>query len=65
MRLITITQAAQLLNLTRSGVRDLIVRGRLQADRIGSVWVLSKADVEAYRAERDERRARPRRVAVG
>lgn len=61
----TVSQAAESLQITGEGVRDLIRRGRLVGFRVGPLWMVYTADVERYRGEREERRAKISRVAAG
>ena len=46
----TVTQAAALLDVTRPAVIQLIQRGVLPARRLGSFYVLQRADLLAYQA---------------
>lgn len=46
MRLMTVTEAAKALNVSRQRVRALITKGKLRAEKVGTVWLLRKADVE-------------------
>jgi excisionase family DNA binding protein len=50
--LITITEAAHELRVTRGGVRYLILAGKLRPTRIGARDFLARADVAALRASR-------------
>ena len=62
--MMTTNEAAALLGMTRQGVRALIVRGALPARRIGArLYVLRRAEVEAYRQTRvgKPKRGRPSR----
>lgn len=45
-------EAADLLHVTDRAIRQAITDGRLQAQRIGSRWVLQRENVEHYRAGR-------------
>lgn len=53
---ITITQAAELLGVTRNTVHLAIYSGKLQGVLIGSIWLLQKSDVLAFI---DEKRRTP------
>ena len=46
--LITVTQAAKLYGFSRNYIRQLILRGRLKARKLGAQWVTTPADVEAF-----------------
>ena len=47
--LVTISQAAEQLEVTRDAVYNLITRKRLPAERVGSVWLIQQADLDAYK----------------
>ncbi len=49
--LVTVTQAAERLGLHRDTLLRQIARGVLQAKRLGSIWVVTGAEVERYRRE--------------
>jgi excisionase family DNA binding protein len=49
---ITLTQAAELLGISRPSMHQLITRGVLTSRRLGHLHVLSRADVLAYQASR-------------
>lgn len=46
--LLTTTQAAERLGLSRGRVQVLIRTGRLAAKRVGRDWILSAADVDDF-----------------
>jgi len=45
-------EAAELLEITTSGVTHLVRHGRLEATRFGRAWAISATSVAAYRASR-------------
>lgn len=47
--MLTVSQAAERLGLDRSTLLRQIARGTLHATRLGSVWVITPAEVERYR----------------
>jgi excisionase family DNA binding protein len=47
--MLTVSQAAERLGLDRSTLLRQITRGTLHATRLGSVWVITPAEVERYR----------------
>ncbi len=47
--MVTTTEAARLLHLTRHGVMSAIERGRLHAEKRGRRWYVAVAEVERYR----------------
>lgn len=52
--MLTTTQAAKQLNVNRSRVRQLILSGKLPAEKIGSGrdWFIKEKDVEAFISKR-------------
>lgn len=44
--------AAEYLEITDRGVRDLCARGALSAERVAGRWVIDRADLRAYAARR-------------
>ena len=50
--LISLTQAAEMFGLAADYLRQLVLRGRLKARKIGRNWVTTAADVQAYIASR-------------
>lgn len=46
--LISFTQAAELYGFSTGYLRELAIRGRMQAKKIGSQWLTTPADVEDY-----------------
>jgi excisionase family DNA binding protein len=53
--LLTIKQAAQVLNVSTKTVEREIHAGRLQAVKILSTWRIDPADLRAYRGQKDRR----------
>lgn len=43
---VSITEAAQLLDVSRQRVHALIVNGKLPAERLGSQWIIQRAAVD-------------------
>jgi excisionase family DNA binding protein len=60
--LMTIPQAATVLAMHRAAVFRAVQAGRLPAVKVGGVWVLRRADVEAYRDTPRPRGGRPRKA---
>ena len=56
-RLLTTTEAAELLGVTRDGVYKLVTRGKLRAMRHGNAYAFERADVA--QARRHPRPGRP------
>jgi excisionase family DNA binding protein len=63
--LLTIPQAAALLGMHRAAAFRAVQAGRLPAVRVGGVWVLRRADVEAYRAAPKHAGGRPKQERGG
>ncbi len=53
---LSLTQAAELLGVSRQRVHQLIQRGDIHADRLGHTLMLRRDEVERFRQERDEAR---------
>ncbi len=49
--LLTVTQAAERLGLHRDTLLRQMAKGVLHARRLGSIWVVTGAEVERYRRE--------------
>ena len=47
-KLISLSQAAKRYGLTADYLRQIAIKGRLKAYKIGNSWVTTPADVEAY-----------------
>lgn len=43
---VSITEAAEMLGISRQRVHTLITEGKLKAERIGTQWSIRRADVE-------------------
>ena len=50
--LISLTQASERYGLSPDYLRQLAIKGRLKARKIGRNWVTTPADVEAYISSR-------------
>jgi excisionase family DNA binding protein len=48
---LTLTQAAISLGVSKPALQQAIKRGSLQARKIGHLWVLDTAEVERYRRD--------------
>jgi excisionase family DNA binding protein len=49
--MLTVTEAAQRLGLSRSTVLNQVRAGVIRAERMGPLWVISEAEVERYERE--------------
>lgn len=56
---ITVTEAADLLDVTRQRVLQFIDEGRLPARKIGPIYLIQKADLEPLK---NLKRGRPRKA---
>lgn len=50
--MLTTTQAAQRLGLSRSSVLALIAQGKLPAQKIGRDWMIDESDLELVKVRR-------------
>ena len=53
--MLTTKDAAELLKVNASRVRQLILRGELKAQKHGRDWHIAKEEVDKYREERRKR----------
>lgn len=51
MRLLTLSQAAELLGLSPGTLRVQVERGALRARKLGTFWTVTPAEVERYRQD--------------
>jgi hypothetical protein len=56
-RLISLAEAAEMYGLSTSYLRQIAIKGRLIAQKIGGMWVTTPADVKAYIRSREKRGA--------
>ena len=64
---ISVTQAANLIGMSRSAVHQAIKAGKLEAQRVGNVQLVLRSSAEAYKqrtSERASHKARPQLNAV-
>ncbi len=47
--LFTLTQAAEYLDVTRQSIHILLKNGKLEGRRLGSMWVFTRAALDAYK----------------
>lgn len=55
--LLSLTEAADLIGVSRTAVHQALLERRLQGERVGNAWVIRREDAEAFkidRADRDE-----------
>ena len=52
---LTTKAAAALANTSDAYIRQLILAGKLRADKFGKVWVVSGASLKQWMAEREKR----------
>lgn len=57
IELVSITQAARMLGITRQAVFELIQRGRIPATKVGFSYVLTHQDVLIYEQQKAAREA--------
>lgn len=56
-RLISLAEASEMYGLSTSYLRQIAIKGRLIAKKIGGMWVTTPADVEDYIRSREKRGA--------
>jgi excisionase family DNA binding protein len=53
--LLSLTEAAELIGITRPAAHQALVEQRLRGWRVGNAWVVKRTDAEAYRKARSNR----------
>ena len=53
--LISLADAAKIYKLSHGYLRQLAIKGRLKAQKVGRDWLTSPADIEEYIATREKR----------
>ncbi len=63
---ITASEAARIAGVTRARIYELAKEGRLGRQEYGRIWLFTRSEVEAYRAQAAERPrgGRPKEEAV-
>lgn len=56
---VTVSEAAETLGLTRQAILRRIQRGRLPAQKFGPVWMIRRADLDAWAPQAPGRKPRP------
>jgi excisionase family DNA binding protein len=51
MELIGVTEAAEELGLSQNRVRQLIKGGKIPAQKIGNLWIVTRPDLEEFKAK--------------
>lgn len=49
---LVLSEAAQRIGVSSAALRQAIERGRLPARRVGPLWVVTTADIDAYAASK-------------
>ena len=49
MKYLTTKQCAELLGMSTSWVRYLIIRGKLPAEKMGRDWIVKKEDLDKFK----------------
>ena len=55
--LLSLTEAADLIGISRPAAHQALVEGRLRGQRVGNAWVVRRADARAFKETRDDRGA--------
>ena len=58
-RLMTVTEAAEVLDLWPSAVRHAVQTGLLKAEKIGPMWLIRDTEVERYKLDRPKPGPKP------
>jgi excisionase family DNA binding protein len=53
--LLSLTEAAELIGISRPAAHQALVEGRLKGQRVGNAWVVRRADATAFKETRDGR----------
>jgi len=56
-KLLSMTDAAKVIGVTRAAVHHAVARGKIRAWKVGSFWVCDGSSVERFRSEREGRAA--------
>jgi len=62
-KLLSLTEAAELIGISRPATHQALVEGRLPGQKVGNAWVVTRADAEAFKRNRSERGITPSAVA--
>jgi excisionase family DNA binding protein len=54
--LLSLTEAAELIGISRPATHQALVEGRLPGQKVGNAWIVTKADAEAFKRNRSTRR---------
>jgi excisionase family DNA binding protein len=52
LAILTTKQVAEILGISRAGVRYLILRDRLPAEKLGRDWIVRSSDLKQYQKTR-------------
>jgi excisionase family DNA binding protein len=55
IELLSITEAAEMLGVTRQAVGELVRRGRIPASKVGFSYILTRQDVLMYQQQKAAR----------
>ncbi len=55
--LLSLTEAADLIGISRAAAHQALVEGRLRGQRVGNAWVVRRTDASAFKDTRDNRGA--------
>lgn len=55
--LLSLTEAADLIGITRPAAHQALMEGRLRGRRVGNAWILRRRDVEQFKKTRSGRNA--------
>ena len=49
--MMTLREAAEVLGVSPTTLRDQVAKGRFTAQKVGPIWVTTEAEVERYRRD--------------
>jgi len=55
--LVSMTEAAGLIGISRPATHQALVEGRLRGQRVGNAWIVRRADAESFKDQRSTRGA--------
>lgn len=53
--LLSLTEAAELIGISRPATHQALVEGRLRGQRVGNAWIVRQVDAEAFKRSRSSR----------
>ncbi len=63
--LLSLTEAAEMIGITRPATHQALLEGRLSGQRVGNAWIVRRTDAEAFKRARSSRAGDPPTSARG